>query len=95
VVSALAGRVPGGMAMAGQLMRWNVLAHLPLTWGWMAKRPIPREMLDAWFAPLRARPGVRRDAARFMRAADRRDLLILLDQPQRLAALVREFVKEE
>ena len=144
-VSALAGRVPGGMAMAGQLMRWNVLARLPLTWGWMAKRPIPREMLDAWFAPLRAQRGVRRDAARFMRAVDRRDLLsaagklpsfsrpalivwaaedlvmprghaerladllpdarivmvsdtytlITLDQPLRLAALVREFVKEE
>lgn len=142
-VSALAGRMPGGMAMAGQLMRWDVLARLPLTWGWMAKRPIPRELLDAWFTPLRAERGVRRDAARFMRAIDHRDLLaaadklpsfdrpslivwaaedrvmppahaqrlaerlpdariamvpdsytlIPLDQPRRLAALVREFVK--
>jgi pimeloyl-ACP methyl ester carboxylesterase len=142
-VSALAGRLPGGMAVAGQLMRWGVLARLPLTWGWMAKRPIPRELLDAWFTPLRAERGVRRDAARFMRAIDDRDLLaaadklasfnrptlivwaaedrvmppehaqrladrlpdariamvpdsytlIPLDQPRRLAALVREFVK--
>ncbi|MDR2985477.1 MAG: alpha/beta hydrolase [Nocardiopsaceae bacterium] len=142
-VSALAGRMPGGMLMAGQLMRWNVLARLPLTWGWMAKRPIAQEMLDAWFTPLRAERRIRRDAARFMRSVDRRDLLaaadqlpsfgrpalivwaaedrvmppehaqrlasrlpdariamvpdsytlIPLDQPQRLAAVVREFVK--
>jgi hypothetical protein len=38
-VSALAGRMPGGMAMAGQLIRSGALARLPLTWGWMAKRP--------------------------------------------------------
>ena len=74
-VSALAARMPGGMAMAGQLMRWGVLARLPLTWGWMAKRPVPREMLDAWFTPLREQGEVRRDAARFMRAVDHRDLL--------------------
>ena len=129
--------------MAGRLMRWRVLTRLPLTWGWMAKRPIPREMLDAWFTPLREEHGTRRDAARFMRAVDHRDLLsaaaklpsfnrpaliiwaaedrvmppghaqrlagllpdariamvpdsymlIPLDQPQRLATLVREFVK--
>lgn len=142
-VSALAGRMPGGMIMAGQLMRWNTLARLPMTWGWMAKRPIPHEMLDAWFTPLRAERSVRRDAARFMRCVDNRDLLaaagklpsfnrpalivwatedrvmppehaqrlagrlpdariamvpdsytlLPLDQPRRLAALVREFVK--
>jgi pimeloyl-ACP methyl ester carboxylesterase len=115
-VSALAGRMPGIMAMAAQLMRWGALARLPLTWGWMAKRSVPQEMLDAWFTPLGTERGVRRDAARFMRAVGHRDLLsaagklpsfnrpalivwaaedrvIPPGHAQRLAGLVREFVK--
>jgi pimeloyl-ACP methyl ester carboxylesterase len=94
------------------------IARLVLAWGWMAKRPVPRKMLDAWFTPLRAERGTRRDTARFMRAVDHRDLLAAaaklsaFNRPalivwaaedrvmppghaQRLAGLVREFVKEE
>ncbi|MGH8776501.1 MAG: alpha/beta fold hydrolase [Jiangellaceae bacterium] len=74
-VSALAGRMPGGMMMAAQAMRWGALARLPLTWGWMAKRPVPRALLDSWFEPLRTERAVRRDAGRFMRAVDRHELM--------------------
>lgn len=40
----------------------------------MAKRPLPRELLDSWFEPLRSSRAVRRDAGRFMRGVDRRVL---------------------
>lgn len=60
--------------MAAQSMRSSVLARLPSTWGWMAKRPIPRELLDSWFEPLRSSRAVRRDAGRFMPGVDRRVL---------------------
>jgi pimeloyl-ACP methyl ester carboxylesterase len=77
-VSALAAKLPGGLAMAGQSMRIPALTRLPVTWGWMSKRGIPA---DAWFAPLRADKGVRRDVGRFLRAVDRQ---MLVDAAERL-----------
>jgi pimeloyl-ACP methyl ester carboxylesterase len=80
-VSALTARMPGGLALAGQSMRLHALTRLPVTWGWMAKRSIPAATIDAWFAPLRRNPGVRRDLARFLRGVDRQ---ILVDAADRL-----------
>lgn len=73
--SALAARLPGGLVVTGQIMRLPALARLPFTWGWMAKRPIPRHILDSWFTPLRQRRGIRRDVAGFLRSLDKQDLL--------------------
>ncbi|MGH8775780.1 MAG: alpha/beta fold hydrolase [Jiangellaceae bacterium] len=79
-VSTLAGRLPGGMWSAAQAMRWSALRRLPLTWGWMAKHPLPPELFDSWFEPLRTSKGVRRDAARFMRTVDRDDLFSAVEK---------------
>lgn len=53
----------------------------------MAKRPVPLEMLDAWFTPAGLLPDARVAMVPYSYT------LIPLDQPQRLATLVREFVK--
>lgn len=74
-VSAVAARMPGGLYWAGQAMRWRPLTRLPLTWGWMSKRPIPRDLLDSWFGPLREQRAVRRDVVKFVRAVDEADLI--------------------
>jgi pimeloyl-ACP methyl ester carboxylesterase len=73
-VSAAAARVPGGLALAAHSMRLPLAARLPVTWGWMARRPIPRDLLRDWFRPLRASRGVRRDLAAFVRAIPDTDL---------------------
>lgn len=73
-VSALAARTPGGLYAAAQSMRLAPLARLPFTWGWMAKRPIARDLLDSWFGPLRRSAGVRDDVTRFVRAIPETDL---------------------
>nr|WP_203417028.1 alpha/beta hydrolase [Jiangella ureilytica] len=73
-VSAAAARVPGGLALAAHSMRLPLAARLPVTWGWMAKRPIPRDLLDDWFRPLRTSRGVRRDLTAFVRAIPDTDL---------------------
>ncbi|RIQ13730.1 alpha/beta fold hydrolase [Jiangella rhizosphaerae] len=73
-VSAAAARLPGGLALAAQSMRLPLAARLPITWGWMARRPVPRDLLDDWFRPLRSSRGVRRDLAAFVRAIPDADL---------------------
>jgi pimeloyl-ACP methyl ester carboxylesterase len=85
-VCAMTARMPGGLALAGRSMRLHALTRLPVTWGWMAKRPIRAATIDAWFAPLRRDPGVRRDIARFLRGVDRQ---LLVDTAERLTRFDR------
>jgi pimeloyl-ACP methyl ester carboxylesterase len=47
-----AGRIPGGIRFAMQQLRLRPLRRLPMTFGWMAKRPIPDEIMGAWLEPV-------------------------------------------
>ena len=49
---ARAASIPGGLYLAFQSLRLRPLRRLPLTWGWMSKRPVPEEVMDCWFRPL-------------------------------------------
>ena len=64
----LMGRLPGGVNMAVQPMRLSAMRRTPLTFGWMAKRPIPKELSDRWLAPLLGSRAIRRDLARYIRS---------------------------
>jgi pimeloyl-ACP methyl ester carboxylesterase len=66
---ALAGRLPGGLNTMVQPLRVRALRRLPTVWGWMAKRPIPPAITDAWLHPLLTQPAVRRDLAKYLRAS--------------------------
>jgi pimeloyl-ACP methyl ester carboxylesterase len=70
-------RVPGGLAGALLPFRVNALRRLPMTFGHMSKRPVPREVMDRWFAPAREQAAVRRDLRKYVlsSAAGRRALL--------------------
>jgi pimeloyl-ACP methyl ester carboxylesterase len=71
--------VPGGIYIAMQALRIRALRRLPIALGWMSKRPLPDELVDGWLqGPLRER-GVRRDLARYARAARRRDMLAVCE----------------
>ena len=61
--AALSGRLPGGIAVAVQTLRVPLLRRLPITFGWMAKRPIHargHDQLDRRAAPSARRPARRR-----------------------------------
>src|SRR5688572_4009796 len=45
-----------------------------MTYGWATHRPIEPAIMDSFLGSLRADPGVRRDFARVLRSADRRDM---------------------
>jgi pimeloyl-ACP methyl ester carboxylesterase len=55
-----------------QPLRLRPLRRLPIAFGWLAKRPIDREVEDAWVRAFFTRREVRRDAARILRAIDSR-----------------------
>jgi pimeloyl-ACP methyl ester carboxylesterase len=61
----VAFRVPGGMFASMQLLRFRFARRAPGAWGWMSKRPIPREVMDAWFRPTQTDAGIRRDLASY------------------------------
>ncbi|CAL9560340.1 alpha/beta fold hydrolase [Streptomyces sp. enrichment culture] len=54
-------RLPGGIRLAFTLLKWRPMRRLPVTWGWMSKRPVPHEVMDAWFTPLWTSAEIRRD----------------------------------
>jgi len=68
--AARAGRAPGGLLMAAQSLRFPLLARLPMTFGWMAKRPIPKETLMSWTTGARTNRAIRRDLAKYIRTSD-------------------------
>ena len=68
-------KMPGGAFLMAQTLRVRPLRRLPFTFGWMAKRPIPPQMLDAWLHPLQTHQGVRRDLTKFIRTSSKEDML--------------------
>lgn len=71
----LTAMVPGGIFLAMQAMRLRPLRRLPIAFGWMAKRPLPDQLLDRWLRPLQTQRGVRRDLRKYASSARRRQLL--------------------
>ncbi|MGH3089505.1 MAG: alpha/beta fold hydrolase [Rubrobacteraceae bacterium] len=62
---ARAAAMPGGIYLAFQSLRLRPLRRLPMTWGWMSKRPVPDEVMDEWFRPLQTRGDIRRDLRKY------------------------------
>jgi pimeloyl-ACP methyl ester carboxylesterase len=71
----LMAMAPGGVFLAMQAMRLHALRRLPVSFGWMAKRPLPDDLVDRWLEPLRTHPGVRRDLRKYAAGARRREML--------------------
>jgi pimeloyl-ACP methyl ester carboxylesterase len=61
----LAAKVPGGLNAALQPLRLRLLRRLPMTFGWMSKRPVPDEVVDAWLRPALTQRAVRRDLRKY------------------------------
>jgi pimeloyl-ACP methyl ester carboxylesterase len=62
---ALAARVPGGLLVALNALRFKALRRLPMTFGLMSKRPIPDEMVDRWLKPALSQAAIRRDLRKY------------------------------
>jgi pimeloyl-ACP methyl ester carboxylesterase len=72
--AGIAGRMPGGIFAVAQTLRVPFLRRLPMTFGWMAKRPIPKATITSWITGIRTDRGVRRDVAKYVRTSDYKGL---------------------
>ena len=68
--AGIAGRMPGGIFAVAQTLRVPFMRRLPMTFGWMAKRPIPKPIVASWITGIRNDRGVRRDVAKYVRTSD-------------------------
>ncbi len=63
----LAAKAPGGLNAGLQPLRLRPLRRLPVTWGWMSKRPVPHAVMDAWLRPALTQRAIRRDLLKYVR----------------------------
>jgi pimeloyl-ACP methyl ester carboxylesterase len=66
--------LPGMPWFLAQGMRANWMRRLPIAYGPLTKRPIPREITDQWVGPIR-RFDIRRDGMKYVRGARKQDTL--------------------
>ena len=71
----LVAMIPGGIPLAAQAMRLHAVRRLPVTLGWMSKRPLPAGLVDRCLEPLQTRRGVRRDLRKYAAGARRQQML--------------------
>ncbi|QDB79142.1 alpha/beta hydrolase [Georgenia wutianyii] len=69
---AVAARVPALLWLVMQLQRFTWFRRAPGGWGWMSRRPVPRDVMDGWFRPARRDRLVRRDLRTFARSTPSR-----------------------
>ena len=79
-------RVPPSLALVGASLRVPGLHRLPLAYGWLSRKGIPREIVRSWGDPLIRSRGVRRDTAKVLRGAAPR---YTLDAAARLSSFPR------
>jgi pimeloyl-ACP methyl ester carboxylesterase len=74
-------RVPGGLDAALLPFRFDRLRRLPMTYGPLSKRPVPREVMDRWFGPIGKDREIRRDLRKYVVSSPqgRRELLAAAD----------------
>ena len=63
-------RLPGAGWIIAQALRPRFLHRLPIAFGWVAKRPIPRDITDSYLSPSRNSRLIQRDLRRFLRGVN-------------------------
>lgn len=64
--AALSCRLPGGLTIAARSLRIPGFQRLPMTFGRMTVRPIPRDIIRGWTEGLITERGVRRDVRQYV-----------------------------
>jgi len=84
----VAARVPGGVRLAVGALRVPAIRRLPIALGWLARHPIPEDVIDGWLAPARGDRAVRRDLGKVLRGVSR-------EQTRTAAAALRTFPRPQ
>src|SRR3990172_2865294 len=71
----LVAKLPGGLNAALQPLRLRPLRRLPIVLGWMSKRPISNDVVDAWLRPALTQGAIRRDLRKYAGTARKSDFI--------------------
>jgi pimeloyl-ACP methyl ester carboxylesterase len=74
-VLGIAASIPGGLNAMVQPLRFRPIGRLPIAFGWMAKRPVPRDVMDSWAGPLLSRRSSRKDLIKYVRTTEGDELV--------------------
>ena len=66
--------IPGAMQVLAMSMRPRLMRRLPIAYGWLAKR-MPPDVEDAFVQPVISDKRIRDDVTRFLRAANKKQLM--------------------
>ena len=77
---SVTAKLPGSSWLIGQTLRIKRLQRLPVTFGWLTKRPIADDVMSAYVEPLLSSPEIRRDARRVLAAVSKRYTLEAAEQ---------------
>lgn len=66
-MAALAARLPGGLQLACRQLRVGWLRRTPPLFGWMARKPLPDELVRRWTEGTLHDPAIRRDLRKYGR----------------------------
>jgi pimeloyl-ACP methyl ester carboxylesterase len=67
-------RVPGGLALLGQAVRFKAVQRLPIAYGWATHEPIEPRVMDSYTKNVRTNAGVRADLRRVLKQARKSDM---------------------
>jgi pimeloyl-ACP methyl ester carboxylesterase len=81
-----AAKLPGGLRAVLAPMRAKPARRLPIAYGWLAKRPIPDDVMDGWVGRALADPGVMADLRKVISGFDP---ATLLDNAPKLASFAK------
>lgn len=68
-------KAPGSMAALTQIVRPKMMQRLPITFGWVSKRPVPPETVASYLGPSRHNRAIRKDLARFLKSVNKKHTL--------------------
>lgn len=75
LVPAAVAALPGSTWLLAQALRARWVQRLPITYGWLIRRPIPPQVMAFYLRPSRRSAAVRADLRRFLRGVHRRHTL--------------------
>ncbi|MFI9505235.1 alpha/beta fold hydrolase [Nocardia sp. NPDC052566] len=64
-------RIPGSLRPVTEMLRLRALQKTPLVLGWVAKHPVPHDIIDSYLLPSRESAAIRADLRRFLKTANR------------------------
>ncbi len=76
----MGSHLPGFLWLMRKLLRVRALHRLPITFGWLTKRPLGKQVLDSYLTPVMTNAAIRRDLSKTLRSISPRLTLAVAEK---------------